>query len=134
GGNLSISLRPEVVTVRRSLEDIRQFFEETKMFVADRWGQETAATIRLEDCELYWLTLLALYVVEGSRNGRVQGYAVEQALANLPESKRKKLWEQLLRLPPFLARGGLALWMGAYPGKGLITWLALRLAGWLGLR
>lgn len=134
GGNLSISLRPEVVTVRRSLEDIRQFFEETKAFVADRWGQETAAAIRLEDCELYWLTLLALYVVEGSGNGKVQGYPVEQVLANLPESKRKRLWEQLLRLPPSLAQGGLALWMGAYPGKGLIRWLAMRLTGWLGIR
>jgi glycosyltransferase involved in cell wall biosynthesis len=74
-------------------------FRNTREFVRERFGEESANELRLSDISELWDLLGRLYVLRGQPDGGVMGISPEQIKQNLARSRKRLLWKLCFTLP-----------------------------------
>jgi glycosyltransferase involved in cell wall biosynthesis len=130
GDNDSGSLRPTVPGITRQIEGRRLVHRHARAFVAERFGDDVAASLRLEANAGYLEHLAALYLLTSKPREGVYGWPAVDLLRALPPGPRRFVWRTLFAMPARCARATFGAWWGHAPWKrrarAFTRWLRLR--------
>lgn len=80
-------------------------FLAVREFLAINYGDEVASYLCLDDAASYWECLLLVYILSNGMQKELQGYTLDSILFHLPNTRRKRLYQLLLKLPHGVASG-----------------------------
>lgn len=112
GGNARGLRANTVASINQVFKDYREIFIWLKKFVGDRYGEETARHLHMEDIPSYWKFVLIIHL-SGGEPGDKCNFAMEDNLMKLPNLLMRIFLKVMLKLPPNVRRPVLefCLWL-----------------------
>lgn len=103
-GNNNYSGRTTLSALRKkAFIEYPNIFLAVRKFLTINYGDEVASYLRLEDAIWYWELLLRVYILSNGMQKELQGYTLGSILSHLPNTRRKHLYQLLLKLPHGIA-------------------------------
>ncbi|HTV55485.1 MAG TPA: glycosyltransferase family 2 protein [Terriglobia bacterium] len=103
----------------RFVGELEDVLSAQKAFLARLYGAQIADSLRLEDHQGYWDSLLGIRALRGKRAGAIRPYTVEEMIGHVSRPANKRMWRALMRLPDPLAKRAYRFWRGSSPLKRL---------------
>ncbi len=117
GLNITGLSRTDDHVLERFVEDVEQILPLQKEFLANLYGAEVAAALRLDDHPWYWVNLLAIRALRGRRKGAIRSFSVEEIARHIPNRFENCIWRFLVLLPRPFSRRACCFWLGSSPIK-----------------
>jgi hypothetical protein len=111
--------RPTVQSLTTAYAAFEAVFHTVRAFVQAEFDDDVAARLRLEDLDVYWETLLALYIYKGRPANGVAGYSPREILTHVSNFRRRVVWNILINTPERAGRAVVTHWWGIARWKRL---------------
>jgi hypothetical protein len=117
GNNMGGITEPTPDRLQYELRLITQRTSNVKDFVAQRFGENIAAQIKMEDNPQYIQAALKLLAIEG-QDGRLQ--QARALIAHHPSAKWRAIWRLIFAFPEVLSRSAVPLMHRSHKAKSLV--------------
>jgi glycosyltransferase involved in cell wall biosynthesis len=112
---------------KRYIRDLETVLLFQKTFLDRFYGPAAAETLRIEDHQGYWDSLLGIRALCGKQAGAIRPYTVQEMISHVSRPANKRMWRAIMRLPDPLAKRVYCLWRGSSPVKHVVKKLMLPL-------
>jgi glycosyltransferase involved in cell wall biosynthesis len=79
-------------------------------FLAGFYGPAIADTLRVQDNQSYWDTLLSLRALRGRRAGAIRPYSLKEMISHVDQPRHQWIWRGIMLLPDPLAKRVFCFW------------------------